>query len=194
MEIVNFDERKLVEQGMLRAWGYLEYSTPLTEKQVSDYELGAALSNPDIKLRMEEQTQIVGKWEDMKKVPEEKRLTWLQPSIRVYALREPVTAPYLLARRHELAVRDFARMQMTEDQAQVVGKWEQAHHVLDIKRLTLWHPYFGVFVKNESVTPERLAERHGEIVEAKARAAEKRASRKAAAEALRNTAPGNPPA
>jgi hypothetical protein len=33
-------------------------------------------------------------------------------------------------------------------------------------------------VKNEFVTPERLAERHGEIAEANARAAEKRAAKK----------------
>jgi hypothetical protein len=178
MEIVNFDGRKPVERGQFAAWGYLEYSAPLTEKQIGDYELKAAFGNPDLKRRMEEQAQVVGHWEDMKKVPEERRLTWFKPSIHAYALREPVTTPELLANRHERAVRDFARQQVTEDQAQVVGKWEQAHRVPDTKRLTWWYPDFGVFVKNEFVTPERLAERHGEIVEANARAAEKRAAKK----------------
>jgi hypothetical protein len=183
-EIVNFDGRRPVERGQFAAWGYLEYSAPLTERQIGDCELKASPGNPDVKRRMEGQTQIVGHWEDMKKVPEEKRLTWFKPSIHAYALREPVTTPELLSKRHELALRDFARQQTVEDQAQVVGKWEKAHRVPDTRRLTWWHSDFGVFVKNEFVTPKQLAERHGQIVEAKARAAEKRAAKKPIKEQL----------
>lgn len=45
---VNFDRREFVEQGQFRAWGYLVYDAPLTEKQIDDYELRAAPDNPDI--------------------------------------------------------------------------------------------------------------------------------------------------
>lgn len=40
---VNFDRREFVEQDQLKAWGYLVYDAPLTEKQIDDYELRAAL-------------------------------------------------------------------------------------------------------------------------------------------------------
>lgn len=39
MEIINFDERRMVEGGTMRAWGELSYLKPLTEKQMEDYEL-----------------------------------------------------------------------------------------------------------------------------------------------------------
>lgn len=42
VEIQNFVQRQPVENGQLRAWGYLEYAKPLTEKQCSDYELSPA--------------------------------------------------------------------------------------------------------------------------------------------------------
>ena len=120
--IVNFDRRSLVEHDRFMAWGYLEYSAPLTKKQMDDYELRPAPGNPD-RRRMEEQ-------------------------------------------------------------AQVVGKWEQAHRIPDTRRLTWWYPDFGVFVVNESVTPERLAKQHNLIVDAIARANEKRAAKKPIAEQL----------
>ena len=44
-EIVNYDQRIPVEGGAFVAWGHLTYTKPLTEKQVSDYELRSA---PDI--------------------------------------------------------------------------------------------------------------------------------------------------
>ena len=47
LTIVSFDKRMPVEGGAFRAWGILTYSTPLTEKQLDDYELRAAQSNPD---------------------------------------------------------------------------------------------------------------------------------------------------
>lgn len=116
VEIVNFDKRESVEQGLFRAWGYLVYNEPLTQKQSDDYELRAALGNPD-----------------------RKRL---------------------------------------EEQAQVVGKWEQAHRVPDVRRLTWWYSDFGVFVKKDFVTPDQLAERFGQVMESKARAAQKRVEKK----------------
>jgi len=44
----NFDEREDVEQGQFKAWGYLVYDAPLTEKQIADFELRAAPGNSDI--------------------------------------------------------------------------------------------------------------------------------------------------
>lgn len=54
LRLVNFDSRVDVEQGQFRAWGYLVYDAPLTEKQIADYELRAAPGNPDIKRSMTE--------------------------------------------------------------------------------------------------------------------------------------------
>ena len=47
VEIINFDERRMVEGGTMRAWGELAYWKPLTEKQMEDYELRPAPGNPD---------------------------------------------------------------------------------------------------------------------------------------------------
>ena len=43
-------------------------------------------------------------------------------------------------------------------QAQVVGKWEDAHRVPDQKRLTWFYPDFGSYVVKEYITPEQLAD------------------------------------
>ena len=47
VEIINFDERRMVEGGTIRAWGELAYLKPLTEKRMEDYELRPAPDNPD---------------------------------------------------------------------------------------------------------------------------------------------------
>ena len=47
VEIINFDERRMVEGGTMRAWGELAYLKPLTEKQMEGYELRPAPGNPD---------------------------------------------------------------------------------------------------------------------------------------------------
>ena len=62
------------------------------------------------------------------------------------------------------------RRQM-DAQAQVVGKWEDAHHVPEQRRLTWFYPDFGSFVAKEYVTPEQLAARaHGVERQAAAKA------------------------
>jgi len=48
IRIANFDVRESVESGSFKAWGFLIYDAPLTEKQIADYELRAAPDNPDI--------------------------------------------------------------------------------------------------------------------------------------------------
>jgi hypothetical protein len=42
-EIHNYDSRESVCGGQMMAWGYLEYEKPLTDRQMSDYELKPAL-------------------------------------------------------------------------------------------------------------------------------------------------------
>ena len=42
VEFHNYDSRQPVENGAMLAWGWLEYSKPLTEKEASDYELKPA--------------------------------------------------------------------------------------------------------------------------------------------------------
>lgn len=42
VNIVNFDSRIPVEDGSIRAWGYVEYTKPLTQKDIDDYELTPA--------------------------------------------------------------------------------------------------------------------------------------------------------
>ena len=41
-EIVNYDRCQYVPEIGREAWGYIEYSRTLTEKEMSDYELCAA--------------------------------------------------------------------------------------------------------------------------------------------------------
>ena len=108
--IENFDKRQPVERGRFQAWGYIEYTAPLTKRQADDYELRSASGNADLKKRMEEQTQVV-------------------------------------------------------------GKWEQANNIPDVRRHTWWYSDFGMFVAKDFVTPEQMEQRHSHVMEAKSRAA-----------------------
>jgi hypothetical protein len=61
-----------------------------------------------------------------------------------------------------------------EAQIDVIGKWEKARRVSEVKRLTWYHSDFGVFVRKEWVTPEHVAERFTSIMRAKSREVENR--------------------
>lgn len=39
IRIKNFDTKTMVDEIGRKAWGFVEYSDPLTDKQISDYEL-----------------------------------------------------------------------------------------------------------------------------------------------------------
>ena len=101
-EIVNFNKRESVENGRFQAWGYLLYTAPLTEKQTDDYELRAAPGNPDqLRLspeQLEQQLQTVGKWEQAKRMPDVKRLTWWYPDFGSFVKKEFVTDAELSGR------------------------------------------------------------------------------------------------
>lgn len=72
-------------------------------------------------------------------------------------------------------------------QAQTVGKWEDANHVPDTKRLTFFYSDFGSYVAKDFVTPERLAEA-ARGVEAQRDAQEHRAAKRPIAEQLKDAA------
>lgn len=75
-----------------------------------------------------------------------------------------------------------------EQQVQLVGQWEQARRIPDVKRLTWWYPDFGVFVQKEFVTDAELTGRYEKVMESQARAAQEKAKKKPMAERLREGA------
>ena len=103
VEIKNYDcdFRIPIPGESFRAWGELIYAKPLTDKQMEDYELKPSRQNPDLKKRMEEQTQALGKWEDSRHFSERKRLTWFHPDFGSYVLKDFVT-PEQLSERFEI--------------------------------------------------------------------------------------------
>ena len=104
----NFDNRNEIEHGY-KAWGYLVYDAPLTEKQIDDYELRPSSTNADVISTMKEQAQVVGYWEDLKAIPDEQRFTWHRPSISGFDLREPVVSPEQIAERYHHAKHELTR-------------------------------------------------------------------------------------
>lgn len=111
-KIVNFDKREEVENGRFRAWGYLLYAAPLTQKQMDDYELRAAPRNPDqMRLtpeQLEAQLQVVGKWEQSKRIPDVKRLTWWYSDFGSFVKKDFVTDTQL-SERYEKVMESQAR-------------------------------------------------------------------------------------
>ena len=94
-KIVNYDQRVPVEGGAFRAWGEVVYDTPLTEGELRSYELRPSRNNPDIQRQMDAQAQVVGKWEDAHRVPDQKRLTWFYPDFGSYVVKEYITSEQL---------------------------------------------------------------------------------------------------
>ena len=109
VSVLNYPERRPVENGSFRAWGELLYLDPLTEKDISDYELRPAPDNVDVRRRMDEQVQTVGKWEDAKRVPEVKRLTWYYSDFGAYVPKEFVTPEQLAACCRDVELQEAAR-------------------------------------------------------------------------------------
>ena len=57
---------------------------------------------PALRQRIEKQTELVGKWEDARRVPDQKRLTWFYPDFGCYVLHYYVTAERLDAAAKEV--------------------------------------------------------------------------------------------
>lgn len=98
MEIAPYDNRTMVEGNSIRTWGELIYTKPLPEKLVADYELKPSRLNPDVRRKMEEQTQALGKWEDSRHFGDKRRLTWFHPDFGTYILKQPLSPEQLSER------------------------------------------------------------------------------------------------
>ena len=68
------------------------------EKLVEDYELKPSRLNPDVRRKMEEQTQALGKWEDSRHFGDKRRLTWFHPDFGTYILKQPLSPEQLSER------------------------------------------------------------------------------------------------
>lgn len=62
---------------------------------MQDYELRPSRNNLDIRRQMDAQAQVVGKWEDAHRVPDQKRLTWFYPDFGSYVVKEYITPEQL---------------------------------------------------------------------------------------------------
>jgi len=88
--------KKLMAHGTSTNSLELSGDTKLFDR-VADYELRPSRHNPDIRREMDAQAQIVGAWEDAKRVPEQKRLTWFYPDFGSYVSKEHITPEQLAA-------------------------------------------------------------------------------------------------
>lgn len=68
VNIFNYDSRIPVEDGSIRAWGYVEYSKPLSQKDIDDYELTPA---PETAEKKEQKSEKVKAVEDPAPAPKE---------------------------------------------------------------------------------------------------------------------------
>ena len=101
--------RQQVPGESFQAWGAIIYAHPLTEREMQDYELRPARENLDIRRQMDAQAQVVGKWEDAHRVPDQKRLTWFYPDFGSYVVKEYITPEQLAVRVHSIERQEAAR-------------------------------------------------------------------------------------
>lgn len=113
-----FDKRELVEGGTFQAWGILTYNEPLTDRQITEYELRAASDNPRLAYEQyDQQVQTVGKWEQSKRIPDEKRLTWWHPDFGVFVKNNSATATQITERYKNIADRQKAKPSIADQLA-----------------------------------------------------------------------------
>lgn len=108
IRIENYKGRIWVECNTRLAWGELVYAKPLSEKTQADYELKPSRRNPDVRQMMEDQAMVVGKWEDAKRVPERKRLTWYHPDFGVYVAKYYISPEQLAERARGVELQQAA--------------------------------------------------------------------------------------
>jgi len=106
VRIVKFDKREWMENATFRAWGYLMYDAPLTQKQIADYELRAASNNLDCMrvspYQLAPQIEVIGKWETAHCVPDAKRLTCWHDDMGVFVKKEWASAEQVAGRFGQL--------------------------------------------------------------------------------------------
>ena len=100
VEIINYDvnSRIPVEGEVFEAWGELTYAKPLTDRQQDDYELRPSRDNPDVRVKMRRQAQVVGPWEEYHSIPEEQRETEYDHARGLYRPRQSVSPERLKTR------------------------------------------------------------------------------------------------
>ena len=104
-----YPTRQQVPGEAFQAWGAITYAQPLTEQEMQDYELRPSRDNLDIRRQMDAQAQVVGKWEDAHRVPDQKRLTWFYPDFGSYVVKEYVTPEQLAARARSVERQEAAQ-------------------------------------------------------------------------------------
>ena len=119
LEIAPYDNRTMVEGNSIRTWGELIYTKPLPEKLVEDYELKPSRLNPDIRRKMEEQTQALGKWEDSRHFGDKRRLTWFHPDFGTYILKQPLSPEQLSERIEAMEELEAERKEKRSSTAQL---------------------------------------------------------------------------
>ena len=101
--------RQQVTGEAFQAWGAITYAHPLTEREMQDYELRPSRNNLDIRRQMDAQAQVVGKWEDAHRIPDQKRLTWFYPDFGSYVVKEYITPEQLAVRVRSIERQEAAR-------------------------------------------------------------------------------------
>ena len=76
---------------------------------MQDYELRPSRNNLDIRRQMDAQAQVVGKWEDAHRIPDQKRLTWFYPDFGSYVVKEYITPEQLAVRVRSIERQEAAR-------------------------------------------------------------------------------------
>ncbi len=102
VRITNFPAPECCENASFKAWGFIGYTAPLTQKQIADYELRAASDNPDrdrvSPYQYAAQIRAIGEYEDSKRMKYYKRLTWCHTDIGSYHKYDNVS-PVRIAER-----------------------------------------------------------------------------------------------
>lgn|GEM_PF-1769240 len=186
---VNFDKREWIENATGRAWGFLAYDAPLTLKQMDDYELRAASSNPDnlkvSQYQLEAQLEVIGKWEQARGLSDRARITWYHSDMGTFVKKEWVMNDYVADRFRDIvevnkraAEKRAERKQFTNyglkdspashdekkrmmEQVQLVGIWENEINMPENERFA-WHkPSIHAYaLKEPPVSPDLLEQRY----------------------------------
>ena len=107
-EILNYPTRLWVEKGRYEAWGEFTTNEALSSKEMHQYELAPACTNPDIQSALDSILPVVGQFETEFNVPESKRCTWFCPDIG-YLWSQWATDEQLLERYKIASVREEAK-------------------------------------------------------------------------------------
>ena len=93
---------------------------------------------PSLRQRIEKQTELVGKWEDARRVPDQKRLTWFYPDFGSYVVKEYITPEQLAVRVRSIERQEAARAHKEAkhqppiaEQLKAAQKEAQEHRALD---------------------------------------------------------------